>query len=205
MNGAEQSGEEARLALRDVACRRGDRLLFTGMSLTLAPGEAALVEGPNGVGKSSLLRLVAGLLRPYAGTIERAGAVALADEGLALDPHRTLAEALGFWARIDARPATAVTEALAMLGIGHLAQVPVRLLSTGQRKRAVLARVIAGGAPIWLLDEPGNGLDSAAIGRIGAAAEQHLAGGGIILAASHQPLPWVQTSRLTIAPAPAWA
>jgi heme exporter protein A len=169
-----------------VTLIRGGRLLIQGLDLALAGGEAALVTGPNGAGKSSLLRLAAGLLRPAAGEVERApGPVAFADEALALDPKPTLARALGFWARLDR---TSAAEAMAAMGIAHLAEVPVRMLSTGQRKRAVLARAMASGARLWLLDEPANGLDGDGLERLAAAMATHRAGGGAILAASHQPL-----------------
>ena len=170
------------LGLQGVACLRGGRLLFEGLSLTLGPGDAALVTGPNGAGKSSLIRLAAGLLRPAAGTVARADA-ALADEHLALDERQPLGDALAFWARLDGRPA-----ALDAMGLGPLARVPVRMLSAGQRKRAALARVIAGGAPLWLLDEPANGLDVDGLARLEAAMAAHRAAGGAILAATHQPL-----------------
>lgn len=172
------------LRLDNVACRRGGRLLFEELTLALAPGEAAVATGPNGVGKSSLLRLVAGLLEPAAGSIE-VGAVALADDRLALDERRTLGAALGFWAGLDGGDARA---AMAAMGIGHLAAAPVRILSTGQRKRAALARAIASGAVLWLLDEPANGLDADGLARLDAAMAAHRKAGGAILAATHQPL-----------------
>jgi heme exporter protein A len=168
------------LSLRGVACLRGGRLLFEGLDLILGPGGAALVKGPNGVGKSSLIRVAAGLLRAAAGTVERAEA-ALADEHLALDERQPLGKALALWAA-DAAPG------IKAMGLDDLAEVPVRMLSTGQRKRAALARVIASGAPLWLLDEPGNGLDADGLARLEAAIAAHRAGGGAILAATHQPL-----------------
>ena len=173
------------LALHDVACLRGGRLLFEGLSLGLAPGEAALATGANGAGKSSLLRLAGGLLPAAAGTVSRRGTAALADEALALDPRQTLARALGFWARLDGRDAAPGIEAM---GLAHLAAVPVRMLSTGQRKRAALARAVASGASLWLLDEPANGLDAEGLERLAAAMAAHRAAGGAILAASHVPV-----------------
>jgi heme exporter protein A len=173
------------LTLRGIACLRGGRLLFEGLDLALEPGGAAIVSGPNGAGKSSLIRIAAGLLRPIAGAVARGGRAALADEGLALDARLTLGRALAFWARLDrADPAPA----LAAMGLSRLSEVPVHMLSTGQRKRAMLARVIASGALLWLLDEPLNGLDEEGCGRLNAAMAAHRAGGGAILAASHQKL-----------------
>lgn len=173
------------LKMSGIACVRGGRLLFEGLSVALAPGGAAVLTGPNGVGKSSLIRLAAGLLRATAGRIERSGAAALADDGLALDARVTLAQALGFWARLDRGEAGVGLDAMGLTG---LARAPVRMLSTGQRKRAVLARVVASGAPLWLLDEPANGLDSDGHARLAAAMAAHRRGGGAILAASHQPI-----------------
>ena len=162
--------------------------MFQGFSLALTSGDAAVLRGPNGVGKSSLLRLAAGLLDAASGSVIRTGAFALADESLALDTRQSLGAALSFWAKIDGASRLAVNDALGAMGIGHLAQVPVRMLSTGQRKRATLARVIASGADIWLLDEPGNGLDKDALTLLDAAMAVHRVNGGIVLAASHQPL-----------------
>jgi heme exporter protein A len=172
------------LELRGVACMRGGRLLFEGLDLTLGPGEAALVTGANGAGKSSLLRIAAGLLRPSAGTVAK-GKAALADEALALDERQPLARALAFWAGLDGVEASGGMEAM---GLSELRSVPVRLLSAGQRRRASLARVISSGAPLWLLDEPVNGLDGEGQERLEAAMAAHRAAGGAILAASHQPI-----------------
>lgn len=177
-----------RLALEQIACFRGGRLLFEGLDLALMPGEGLLVTGANGIGKSSLLRIAAGLLTPTAGRVVREGGVALSAEAAALDEDESLFAALTFWARFDGRDDEAVALALAAMGLAQIAEVPVRLLSTGQRRRATLARVIASGAGIWLLDEPASGLDAASLNELAAAMAGHLAGGGVILAASHQPL-----------------
>lgn len=178
-------------ALRGIACLRGGRLLFEGLDLALGPGGAALVQGPNGAGKSSLIRVAAGLLRAAAGTVERSEA-ALADEHLALDERQPLARALAFWVK-DATPG------ILDMGLERLVDVPVRMLSTGQRKRAALARVIASQVPLWLLDEPGNGLDADGLARLEAAMAAHRAAGGAILAATHQPLALPGAQQVTLA------
>jgi heme exporter protein A len=164
-----------------VTCRRGGRLLFEGLDLELGPGEALQVAGPNGSGKSSLIRLAAGLLRPERGRVE-AGPLALADDNLALDRELPLGQALAFWGG-------GVAEGMEAVGLVELRDVPVRLLSAGQRKRAALTRVAASGAPLWLLDEPANALDSGSLERLAALIERHRAAGGAVLAASHAPLP----------------
>ncbi|MDZ7283758.1 heme ABC exporter ATP-binding protein CcmA [Sphingomonas sanguinis] len=177
------------LSLSDVACARGGRLLFALVSLSLAAGEAVVVTGPNGIGKSSLLRLAAGLIAPFEGSVTRSGRIALMTEDLALDTERRLGEALSFWARLDGRASEErVAAALETVGLGKLAEVPVRLLSTGQRRRAGLARVLASQAPLWLLDEPGNGLDTEGVAMLERVIAHHRAEGGAVLLTTHQPL-----------------
>jgi heme exporter protein A len=175
---------QASLAATDLACRRGDRLLFRGVSLALKPGEVLHVKGTNGIGKSSLLRILGGLLRPYAGTVTRQGKVGLIDERPALDEHLPLGQALAFWRTIDATPPLH-----APWGLEHLLDVPVRYLSTGQRKRAAMARLSAQGADILLLDEPLNGLDRNGVSEISALVDGHCRAGGLCVLASHQPFP----------------
>ena len=178
------------LSLTRVACARGGRLLFAGVSLDLAPGEAMIVTGPNGIGKSSLLRVASGLLAPFDGTVRRSAPVALMTDDLALDTERTLADALTFWARLDRGGAARerVAAAIETVGLSPIAGIPVRLLSTGQRRRAALARVLASQAPLWLLDEPGNGLDSAGLAMLEQVIARHRAGGGAVVLTTHQPL-----------------
>lgn len=170
------------LRLKNVACRRGGRLLFEGLDLELGAGDALQVIGPNGCGKSSLIRLAAGLLAPETGEVD-ALELALADDSLALDRELPLVDALRFWGGDD------VDAGLRAMGLTELGPVPVRILSAGQAKRASIARVVASGAPLWLLDEPANALDSAALQRLAAAIANHRRAGGAVLAASHTPLP----------------
>ena len=169
-----------------LACRRGDRLLFRGLSFELGAGEALHITGANGTGKTTLIRALAGLTTPFSGEVEREGAVGLLDERPALDPDLPLGRALAFWERVDS--CSDPSGALTVLGLEPLLEVPVRYLSTGQRKRAALAVLLNRGVPIWLLDEPLSGLDTGAIEQVTALIRLHVGGGGIALIASHQPL-----------------
>lgn len=191
--------QECRLAARELACRRGDRLLFHSLSFDLNAGEALHVAGPNGIGKSSLLRILGELLRPWRGRVERQGTVGLIDERMALDPNLPLGSALAFWRRLDGPPKDSETDAIAQLGLSGLLDVPVRYLSTGQRKRAALARLIGQSAPLWLLDEPLNGLDTNAARLAETLAAQHCADGGICVIASHQPFALAGMRRIELA------
>lgn len=172
-----------------LSCVRGGRILFRDLTFSLEPGQAGLLTGPNGVGKSSLLRLLAGLLQPSAGSCSAPETKALCDERLALDEHLPLEQTLRFWAKLDGKGTADVTAAMERAGLNHLAEVPVRYFSTGQRQRARLARTYLTDARLWLLDEPANGLDTDSVKQLGRALQSHLDGGGIILAASHIPLP----------------
>jgi heme exporter protein A len=186
------------LEAQDLACRRGERAIFAGLSFRLAPGEALLLLGANGSGKSSLLRLLAGLLAPAEGQLLWDGTDALADRAAhatrlrylahqeALKPSLTATENLDFFARLwGGTPAAA----LARLDLSPLADLPVRLLSAGQRRRLALARLALAPVPLWLLDEPTLGLDASAVGRLGGLLASHRAAGGMVLAATHLPLP----------------
>ena len=179
--------QECRIAANDLACRRGERLLFAGLSFALESGAALQLSGPNGIGKSSLIRILAGLLPPFSGAIERAGALGMVDERPALDAHLPLGQALSLWAVIDGLGFLARESCADRLGLTDLLEVPVRYLSTGQKKRAALARLIGQAAPIWLLDEPLNGLDSKGIALVEALTAEHCQAGGIAVIASHQP------------------
>ena len=183
-----------RLSASDLACRRGDRLLFARLSFALGSGSALQLAGSNGIGKSSLIRILAGLLPAFAGSVSREGAIALLDERPALDPHLPLGSALGFWQGIDG---PADNDAV-RLGLGELMDVPVRYLSTGQKKRAALARMIGQKAPVWLLDEPLNGLDTRGVALVEELAAEHCRGGGIAVIASHQPFTLPDMQRIEL-------
>lgn len=174
------------LAADNLACRRGERLLFRRLSFRLEAGAACHVTGANGAGKTTLIRALAGLTTPYAGSVTREGALALLDERSGLDPDLPLARALAFWFGVDGAGDGAAI--MARLRLDALAEVPVRYLSTGQKKRAALARVLGQAASVWLLDEPLSGLDTASQGLVSELVRAHCGAGGIALIASHQPL-----------------
>ena len=172
------------LSAHDIACRRGDRILFKGLSIEAALGDALHITGANGIGKSSLMRILAGLMAPFSGTIARTGTVGLVDERPALDPQLPLGAAITFWAQLDG---AADTERNAeRLGLAELIDVPVRYLSTGQKKRAAMVRLLGQNADIWLLDEPLNGLDSEGVELVESLIAEYCADGGIAIVASHQ-------------------
>jgi heme exporter protein A len=174
------------LGAHDLACQRGDRLLFRRLSLALGAGEACHVTGANGAGKTTLIRVLAGLTTPFAGKVLREGSLALLDERSGLDPDLPLGRALAFWFGIDG--ATDHAGIMAQLRLEALVEVPVRYLSTGQKKRASLARLLGQNAQVWLLDEPLSGLDMASQAIVSQLVRTHCNGGGIALIASHQPL-----------------
>ena len=187
----------------DVVCFRGERTVFRGLAFALGGGDAVMLRGPNGSGKSSLLRLMAGLGRPLSGVINWDG-TSIADDPEAhnarlqyighhdpIKPVLTVAENLGFWAGLRSGGANAKTiggaveEALARLGIGHLASVPGRFLSAGQKRRVNLARALTTPAALWLLDEPQTALDRAAEQSFFDALAEHRAQGGMVVMSSH--------------------
>ncbi|HZS85449.1 MAG TPA: heme ABC exporter ATP-binding protein CcmA [Stellaceae bacterium] len=193
----------------DLACWRGERLVFAGLSFALGPGEALLLTGPNGSGKSSLLRLMTGLLAPAAGTLLWDGVAIARDPAAhrarlhfighqdAVKPILTVGETIAFWGGL--RGGSNAEAALARFGLDRLAETPCRLLSAGQRKRLSLARLLASLAPLWLLDEPTTGLDDASVGALEAAMAAHRADGGIVVAATHIPLALAGAQRLSLA------
>ena len=189
--------EGASLSVHDLACRRGDRLLFRGLSFELAPGEVLQVAGANGTGKSSLLRIVAGLLRPFEGRVTFAGSVGLLDDRLPLDEHLPLGQAFAVWNRLSGGVYS--PGAFASVGLDGLLDVPVRYLSTGQRKRAALLLTVAAYPALWLLDEPLNGLDAAGVALVLDEVRAFREHGGIAIVASHQPLDIPDLRRLELA------
>jgi heme exporter protein A len=174
-----------------LACRRGNRRLFAGVDITLAPGTITWLRGANGSGKTSLLRLLAGLARPEAGEISRDGELIYIAHGNALKDELTLAEALAFLARLHdvAQAEQRTLHALDVMGLGARRRAFVRTLSQGQRRRGALARLALDDAPrCWLLDEPYDALDVDGIVRLSALIEANAARGGSVLYTSHQPV-----------------
>ena len=174
------------LDVRDITVFRGDRLVLDDVSLSLTHGDAMILTGPNGAGKSTLLRTIAGLRKPDGGTIERYGALAWLGHQDALKPGLTLAQNLALADRLGSGNMEDVLEAL---DLAFLADLPARLLSSGQKRRAAFARVMLSGAPLWLLDEPTVGLDVASIERLGAIMAKHRDNGGAMIVTTHVPLP----------------
>jgi heme exporter protein A len=186
------------LAAEGVAVFRGERLVFRDLSLSVLPGGALVLAGPNGSGKSTLLRLLAGLIRPEAGRVLWDGADALTDLAAhgrriaylghqdAIKPGLTATENLRFAARVSGR---SIAAALAAVGLEALAGLPARMLSAGQKRRLALSRLPLSAAPLWLLDEPTLGLDTASVDQFGGLLARHRAGGGMVVAATHVPLP----------------
>lgn len=195
------------LKAEGLAVIRGERLIFRDLDFQVGAGGALLLTGPNGSGKSTLLRLLAGLGRLEAGRLLWNGEDALADLPThaarityvghldAVKPGLTVAENLRFAARLVGG---SVEDALTAVGLAELAELPSRMLSAGQKRRLALSRLALSRAPLWLLDEPTIGLDTASIARFGRMLEQYRAGGGIIIAATHVPLPLGEPQELRL-------
>ena len=199
---------------RDLACVRGERLVFAGLGFALGDGGALVLHGPNGSGKSSLLRLMAGLLKPAQ------GALAWGERPVAEDPegHRarlhylghldavkpvlSAAENLAFWAAAAGDSGDhkeGVAKAMKRVGLLRLAEVPGRMLSAGQRRRLALARLFLTPADLWLLDEPTVGLDGESIARLEAGLAEHRQGGGRVVVATHTAIDLPGAERLDLA------
>jgi heme exporter protein A len=186
-----------RIDVTNLTCRRSGRLVFEGLSFSVAEGQILLATGRNGAGKSSLLGLLAGQLRPEAGGIRAEGlGERTLSESLHLVGHRdalkgalTAEENLAFARDLLGGPALAPAEALEAVGLAHAAPLPVAYLSAGQRRRVALARLLVARRPLWLLDEPTSALDAAAQEALFGLMRAHLAEGGLIIAATHAALP----------------
>ncbi|QXQ08334.1 heme ABC exporter ATP-binding protein CcmA [Sphingosinicellaceae bacterium] len=178
-------GSPEQLIVEGLACTRGGREVFAGVGFTLASGGAVQVEGRNGAGKSSLLRILGGLLAPSEGRVDNPFDVAWLGADATLKPGLTLREELDYWARLDGKGEPEVAAALAAFDLAPLAGLPVDVLSSGQRRRAALARVHASGAKLWLLDEPAVGLDAASLASLAAAVRAHRDSGGAVVVATH--------------------
>jgi len=187
------------LTAEKLACVRGDKNLFEGLSFRVKAGQALAVEGANGAGKTSLLRLVAGFLAPAAGRLvlktaeresddaeERGKQIGWLGHQDGLKPQLTVFEQLNFFAHLYGQRADRA--ALEQVGLARQADLPCRYLSAGQRRRLALARLLASRRPLWLMDEPFAALDSAGQALVGQLMARHCGEGGIIIAATHDPL-----------------
>lgn len=192
-----------RLIAEDLAARRGEDLIFVNVSFQLAPGEAMVLTGRNGSGKSTLLRVVAGLLRPEKGRVE-----AVFRDGRESRPARevshylghrnamkqelTVIENLGFWQSflgdVEGGRGRSIEEAADMVGLGGITHLPFGYLSAGQQRRFAMAKLLVAHRPVWILDEPTAALDASADEMFAGLVHEHLAKGGIAIAATHQPL-----------------
>jgi heme exporter protein A len=190
-----------RLQAESLSVFRGDRLVLDRIGFSLAAGGALLLLGPNGAGKSTLLRAVAGLKRLdggrllFDGSDDFLGKVAYLGHLDAIKPGLTASENLRFAARISGQPIGPALEALAL---SPLAALPARMLSAGQKRRLALARLSVSGAPLWLLDEPTLGVDTASVAAFGAILAAHREAGGLVVAATHLPLPLPDTTDLLL-------
>jgi heme exporter protein A len=177
------------LQTRDLGCQRGGRLLFSRLNVSVSPGEAVWVRGPNGRGKTSLLRLLAGLSHPAEGQIDRGLPLVFMGHTHALKDDLSSQEALRFLTRLHQEPSddASLVQALTHLGVAHRRRALVRTLSQGQRRRVALSRLALPAAPrTWILDEPFDALDDEGVATLNTLIQQHCAQGGAAVFTSHQ-------------------
>lgn len=195
------------LDVETLTVRRGGRAVLDGVSFRVASGEALLLTGPNGAGKTTLLRAVAGLIGAEAGVVSLAGGDVEATVGdqchfvghlNAVKPGLTAMENLSFWEGALGHDTMPVHRALDRFGLGGMADVPAGYLSAGQKRRLGLARLLVARRPVWLLDEPTVSLDAASVGTFAGIVAEHLANGGIVVAATHVPLGIAGARELTL-------
>lgn len=186
-----------KLTVSDLASERGGRLVFEGLGFGIGDGELMTVTGPNGAGKSTLLRIIAGFLRPSAGTVNvepasdlpRGAHMHYLGHRNGLKTAMSVRENLDFWRSMSGASGMTPMEALERVRLDHLIDMPAAYLSAGQTRRVAIARLLAVSRPIWLLDEPTAALDGQSEIELGTIIEEHVSGGGIVLAATHLKLP----------------
>lgn len=193
------------LAARDLACGRGETLLAEGLDFLVPGGSALMLRGPNGVGKSTLLLTLAGLLPPLAGRVEIDGHDPEVGPALHHCGHKNairarlgVAETLAFWAGLNGATGLSVAEALERVGLARAARLDAGYLSAGQQRRLALARLLVSPRPIWLLDEPSAALDAEGQALLAALIGEHLAGGGLAIIASHDDIALPHLATLTL-------
>ena len=186
-----EAGTVTSIRVRGLAVRRGERLLFDDLAFDLDRGGVLLVRGPNGVGKSTLLMTLAGIVRPEAGTVEglEATSLHLLNYQSGLKPRLSVGENLRFWRDIYGRTGVEPETALEQVGIGPLLDLETGYLSSGQLRRLSLARLLVSHRPVWLLDEPSAALDAAGEALLGRLIDVHRLGGGMAIIATHHDLP----------------
>jgi heme exporter protein A len=196
-----------RLTAENLSGERGGESVFSGVSFVLGMGDALVVTGPNGSGKSTLLRIVAGLLPAAAGRVgleasdaypSPASASHYLGHQNAMKTALTVEENLGFWRDFAGEPVLSIDEALDRVGLAGLGYLPFAVLSTGQKRRAAIARLLVSHRPVWLLDEPTAGLDEASEARFAELMAAHREKGGIVVAATHQPLALERAAALSM-------
>lgn len=196
-----------RLVALGLSAERSGETIFADLDFVIEAGSALLVTGPNGAGKSTLLRIIAGLLAPLSGDVRLEGADAFPSlqsachylgHNNAMKPALSVRENLGFWQAFNGEARLDIDEALERVGLEGIDHLPFGYLSTGQKRRVSIAKLLVSTRPVWLLDEPTAGLDKVSEGRFAGIMQGHLGEGGIIVAATHLPLGLERTRELVM-------